>query len=706
MTDSRKTTTETPARRAIVYLRQSSERQVRHNQESQRLQYAMVDRARDLGWSQVEVIDTDLGSSAAMGSGPREGFQRLLAAVALGDVGIILSREVSRLSRTDKDWCHLLEICQLFDTLLADTERVYDLNSMDDQLVLGIKGTLSVVELKTLHLRLFQGMEEKARRGELFRLLPPGYVRDALGKVVKDPDERIREAIASVFRKFRELWSIRQTYRWFHEHGIELPVNQVRDGKHQIIFKLPTHSFVSQVLRNPFYAGAYVYGRRPWEIVLIEGRPVRRQGRELPPEEARVFIQDHHEGYIDWETYQENRRMIGRNSLSGGTDESVGAVRSGQGLLAGLLRCGRCGRKLHVRYWGKGGTAARYLCVGDFDAGGRYCLGFGGSTVDRRFGEELLRVISPLGLEASLRAIDELSSTRDEQAKALSRQFQQLEYEAERAGVQYHEVDPHNRLVAAELERRWNVKLEELEALGTRLLELQEATQPLADTDRRRILDLGEHFDDVWQSESCPMDLKKKIARTVIEEVLVDLDEDTDTLCFTIHWKGGTHTQFTMDKPRSAVGRKTAVEDVELIRRMAVRYGDDEIARVLNKLGRRTGKDKRWNEERVHTARHNYAISGQKRRRPDPEILSLGAAEKHCGVSDTTLRKLVEAGLLPMEQIAPWAPWEIRRSDLDVEPICSIIERVKKTGKLDLEGDRLDLQPTLFESIQILDKEQ
>ncbi len=693
MTDSRKPTAE---RRAIVYLRQSSERQVRHNLESQRLQYALVDRARDLGWSQVEVIDTDLGSSAAIGARKREGFQRLLAAVALGDVGMVLSREASRLSRTDKDWCHLLEICQLFDVLLADAERVYDLNSADDQLVLGIKGTLSVVELKTLHMRMYQGMEEKARRGELIRRLPPGYVCDALGKVVKDPDERVREAMASVFRKFRELWSVRQTYLWFHQNGIELPVNQIR-GKPQIIFKLPSHSFVSQVLRNAFYAGAYVYGRRPREVVLVEGRLVRRQGRERPPEEARVFIRDHHEGYIDWQTYEENRRMVRRNSLRGASDEAVGAVRSGHGLLAGLLRCQRCGRKLHVRYWGKGGTAARYLCVGDYDGGGRYCLGFGGSTVDRRFAKELLRVLSPLGVEASLKAIDQLASGRDEQQEALARQRTQLQYETERAGVQYHEVDPRNRLVAAELERRWNAKLEEVAALDARLLELQEAAKPLAEADRKRILGLGERFAEVWQSEACPMELKKKIARAVIEEVLVDLDEDTATLCFTIHWKGGSHTQLQMDKPRSAVGRKTALADLELIRRMAVRYGDDEIARVLNKLERRTGKGKRWTEDRVHTARRNHSIRGQRRRQPDPDILTLGGAAKHCGVSDTTLRKLVEAGLLHVAQVAPWAPWEIQRSELEAEPVNGILERVRKTGKLDLKGVRSDLQPSLFE---------
>ena len=697
MTSSRKDTAERRARRAIVYLRQSSERQVRHNQESQRLQYALVDRARDLGWSEVEVIDTDLGSSAALGAGPREGFQRLLAAVALGEVGIVLSRDASRLSRTDKDWCHLLEICQIFDTLLADAERVYDLTLLDDQLVLGIKGTLSVVELKTLRMRLYQGMEEKARRGELIRLLPPGYVCDALGKVVQDPDVRVREAIASVFRKFRELWSIRQTYLWFHEQGIELPVNQVRAGQHQIVFKLPTHSFVSDVLRNPCYAGAYVYGRRAREVVLVEGQPVRRQGRERDPEEARVFLRNHHEGYIDWESYEENRRMIRRNSLRGIAEEAVGAVRSGHGLLAGLLRCRRCGRKLHVRYWGKDGTAARYLCKGDFDSGGRYCLGFGGSTVDRRFAEELLRAISPWGLQASLRALDELTAARDDQREPLARQLQQLEYEAERAGVQYHEVDPRNRLVAAELERRWNAKLEEIAALEARLAELQRDVQPLGEEERKRILGLGERFDEVWRSEACPTELKKKIVRTVIEEVLVDLDEDTGTLGFTIHWKGGTHTQFQMDKPRSPVGRKTTVEDLELIRRMAVRYGDDEIARGLNKLGRRTGKGKRWTEERVHTARRSDSIPGQRRRQPDPEILTLGGAAKHCGVSDTTLRKLVDAGLVHVDQIVPWAPWEIRRSELETEPVHGILERVRRTGKLDLEGVRSDLQPTLFE---------
>ncbi len=219
------------ARKAIVYVRQSSQRQVLQNTESRRLQYALKDRAMDLGFNDVEVIDTDLGSSAGIGSATRVGFDRLVGTVALGEVGIVLSREVSRLSRTDKDWCHLLEVCQLFDTLIGDEEQVYDLSLIDDQLVLGIKGTLSVVELKVLKMRMLRGMEEKAARGELERLLPPGFVRDPTGRVVKDPDERVRKAIAKVFEKLHETRTVRQTFKWFHDNAVELPVNKSENGR-------------------------------------------------------------------------------------------------------------------------------------------------------------------------------------------------------------------------------------------------------------------------------------------------------------------------------------------------------------------------------------------------------------------------------------------------------------------------------------------
>ena len=370
------------ARKAIVYLRQSSEKQVRQNKESQRLQYDVAERMRALGWKQVEIVDGDLGSSAAMASARREGFERVLSSVALGEVGIVGSREVSRLSRTDKDWCRLLEVCQIFGTLIADEQQVYDLNYLDDQLVLGIKGTLSVVELKVLRQRLQAGQESKARRGELFKRLPVGYVLDAMGKVVLHPDQRVCGAIQLVFEKFRERWSVRQTFQWFRDHDVELPANPIRGTR--LVWKLPSQSLIADILRNPFYAGAYVWGRRPMETLLVEGRLKKRQAANRRPEECRVFIAGHHVGYIDWATYEENQRMKRRNTVSWEADESMSAIRAGQGLLVGLLRCGHCGRKLHVRYWGGTGTHARYLCKGDYDDGGRYCIGFGGATVDRR----------------------------------------------------------------------------------------------------------------------------------------------------------------------------------------------------------------------------------------------------------------------------------------------------------------------------------
>lgn len=429
----------------------------------------------------------------------------------------------------------------------------------------------------------------------------------------------------------------------------------------------------------------------------MDGRPVRRQGRVRPPEAARVFLPEHHEGYIDWATYEEHQRMMRRNSLRHEREEGTGAVRAGHGLLARLLRCGRCGRKLHVWYWGKQGTAARYLCVGDFPAGGRYCLGFGGSAVDRRIGEEVVRGLSPWGIRASLEALEQLTATDAARRDALTRQLEQAEYEARRAGEQYHAVDARNRLVAAELERRWNAALEDVERVRATLATLEQTTPVLSEEERVAVRTMGERFADVWHSAACPPELKKKILRTVVEEILVTHDEASDTLRFTLHWAGGTHTALEMPKPRSGVGQATALEDLELIRRMAERYGDDEIARVLNKLGRRTGKGKRWSEERVATARRNHGIAGQRRATPDPDILSLGRAAKEFQVSDTTIKRLVASGLLTVEQVAPWAPWEIRRADLAAEPIRGILERLRRTGDLVLLGVESAAQPSLFQ---------
>lgn len=691
-----KITAQHQQRRAIVYVRQSTERQLRQNKESQRLQYELADRARALGFQQVELIDTDLGRSAAIGAAPREGFERLIASVAIGEVGIIFSREASRLSRTDKDWCQLLELCQLFDTLIADADQVYDVRTMDDQLVLGIKGTMSVVELKVLNQRLQQGMESKARRGELVRLLPPGYVRDASGQIVKDPNQRIREAIDSVFRRFRRTRGIRQTFLWFKNRGLELPVNKRRGEKMMLVWQVPTHAFVNSILHNPCYAGAYVWGQRRTELALIDGKLTKRTGKLRRPEDCRVFIPEHHEGYIDWKTYQDNLHIMRSNTTKSEPDEAIGAVRAGKGLLGGLLRCGRCGRRLHVRYWGKSGTSPRYGCRGAFADGGSYCLTFGGAGVDRRFSQELLAVLTPLGIEASLMAAERLNEQEQTQRQALSNKREQLDYEAKRAFEQYNEVDPRHRLVADELERRWNAKLEEVETVTAALAALDQKTQTLTEIEHMALRRLGGQFADVWDSPHCPVKLRKTIIRTVVKEVIVNTDASGDRLQFVIHWHGGSHTHFDMPKPQWGISNKTAPEAIELIRDMAVRYSDAEIARVLNKHGCRTGKGNRWTKQRVAAARRKYAIAGHRHRQIDPEVLTLRQAARYCGVSPTAIKRLVESGLLKRDQVARWAPWEIQRADLDSAPICQALAQLQTTGKLALQGYVSCTQQNLF----------
>jgi hypothetical protein len=387
--------------------------------------------------------------------------------------------------------------------------------------------------------------------------------------------------------------------------------------------------------------------------------------------------------------------MTHRNSVNWESDETTAAIRAGQGLLVGLLRCGHCGRKLHVRYWGGTGTNARYLCKGDYDDGGQYCIGFGGATVDRRISAEVLKVISPLGVAASLRAIEELSAGDTAQRAALSRKLEALEYEARRAFEQYDVVDARNRLAAAELERRWNEKLHEIQIVKEQLSGVAEKRYLLASEDEANILSMGENFAATWHDSRCPSTLRKMIFRTVIEEIIVRADSTKKTLLFTIHWKGGVHTQLEMNRPRSATETATSLEALDIIQRMAVRHGDNEIASVLNRLGYSTGKGNRWNQTRVATARKNHGIAGQKRPLPDPERVSLNEAARLCGVSHRSLERLVEAGLLKREQVAPRAPWQIHRTDLCAEPVQSILKALRKTGKLLLPGGRTETQPAL-----------
>jgi DNA invertase Pin-like site-specific DNA recombinase len=678
------------ARKAIVYLRQSSERQVLHNRESQHLQYALAERARSFGFTDVEIIDCDLGSSAAVGAAARIGFERLLAQVALGEVGLILSREVSRLSRTDKDWCQLLELCQLFDTFIADHEQIYDLNTIDDQLILGIKGTMSVVELKVLRMRMWQGMEEKARRGALIRVAPAGYVLDLDGKVVKNPDLRVREAIDLIFRRFQEAWSVQGTINWFRRQGVDVPVNKPKaGGGYGIFWQLPSASFIGHVLRNPFYAGAYFYGQRQTKIVLVDGKPVKRRGPRRPPEECRVFIRNHHEGYITWQEHLEIMATIEKNAIRVEGRDPVAAVRNGRALLAGLVRCGICGRRLDVHYAHRhtaNSGCAYYRCRGTRPFGGARCTQLSAARADKIISTEVLRAISPLGVAAALRATQALASRKGDQRCALDRQLEECEYQAARAFEQYNQADPRHRLVAAELERRWNEKLQEIISLKARITDIEREASILTAEDRTTLLELGHSFAETWEALRAP-EMKKKILRSVIEEVIAIPDAEKQTLRFVLHWKGGVHTSVDVPMPRPHDVHRTSLSDLDLIQKMAASgREDEEIARVLGAQGRRTGKGHPWTAISVGTARRNYHIPGCKQSTPDPSVLSLNAAAKYCGVSNTAIKALVRSGMLACNQVAACAPWEIRREDLDSKPIRDAIEALQRTGKLTTAG--------------------
>ncbi len=683
-------------RKAIIYIRQSTTRQVQNNKESQRLQYALKDKATYWGWKDIEIIDSDLGSSAALGAARRDGFERMTSSVAVGQTGIIFSREASRLSRTDKDWCRLLEVCNLFNTLISDGEQIYDCNCMDDQLILGIKGTISTVELKMIQARLITGMQEKAKRGEFKRQIPSGYIWDANDQAVKVPNKRIQDTIELIFKKFREMRTIRQTHLWFHSENIEVPVLKDIAGKKEIIWKLPAIGYVKSLLKNPFYAGVYVWGRQTTHLEYKDGKIVKQKKTANNAREAKVFIENHHEGYIDLETYDDNQDIISNNCLSQTRVERTGAARNGQGLLSGILRCGKCGRKFNVMYYGKSGTAARYVCRGDYQNGGKYCLAFGGSTVDKKFKEELLKIISQNGMKASIKAAKMLSIKKSDKNKAREQKINQLEYEANRAFEQYNEVDPRNRLVASVLEKRWNKKLEELDEAKNKIVEASKESHDISNEEKRKILALGKKFPQVWDSQHCTNSLRKKIIRTVIEEVIVNLNEANQVLKFIIHWKGGCHSEFEMPKPPSGVGQKTSLKDLEIIRKMANRYGDDAIARVLNKLGRETATGKRWNESRVRNIRSRYSIAGHIRTVEDPNILTLGQSAKYLNVSSSTIKRLVTSGVLKKDQAVSWAPWEIKKTDLDSDKIKNIVKVLHKTGKLMVRGEGSEKQMELF----------
>jgi excisionase family DNA binding protein len=660
-----KITSDHLARGAFVYVRQSTAMQVIHNLESQRRQYGLADRARQLGWQDVEVIDDDLGRSG--GGARRPGFERLLAAICEGRVGAVMSVEASRLARNGRDWHTLLEFCGLVGTVIIDEDGVYDPASPNDRLLLGMKGTMSEMELSVFRQRSIEAMKQKASRGELFLTVAVGYVKGGRDNVEKDPDQRVQEAIALVFRKFAELQTIRQVLVWFRQEKIPLPVLTVGDAADRIIWRAPVYPTLHHILTNPVYAGAYAFGRRTMRVVIENGRKRIIRSMQRDWRSWGVLIQDHHESYIPWTEFERNQRLIADNA-NGKRFMSRGAIRRGEALLSGLLRCARCGRKLHVRY---SDGAARYQCVGAFNqlAAAR-CIIFSAARPDRMVSKEVLDRLQPLGVEAALAGIDARSKRSSEKRDQLEFALRQARYEAARAQRQYDAIDPDNRLVAGELERRWNERLVAVRNLEVEVNQLDAGTQQvLTSLDRERLMTLGRDLTIAWDSPGTTAETRKKIIRTVISEIIVDVVGDT--LELVVHWQGGDHTRMTVKKNRTGRTNWCTDDDIiDLVRALARHMPDQTIASVLNRLGKSTSHGHSWTRGSVCSLRHQNDVAihrpGERAERGEATI---NEAAVILDISTTTVRRLIASGVLPATQPCTGAPWIIRQADLASEPV-------------------------------------
>jgi DNA invertase Pin-like site-specific DNA recombinase len=527
---------------AYVYVRQSSHHQVRYHHESQRRQYALADRARALGFGQVIIIDEDLGRSGA-GLQERPGFGQLLAAVCQGSVGVVVALEASRLARNNRDWHHLVDLCALTETLLMDDDGVYDPRQLNDRLVLGMKGSMAEYELGLMRQRAREAFEQKIRRGHVMWEVPVGIVHTEDQRLEKIADRQVQQALDGVFKKFRELGSARQTMLWYRDAQLPLPEVHPGTAGHDILWQLPSGHRIHQMLTNPCYAGALVYGRTETQTVIEDGRARQSTRRKKPLEQWRIVLLEQHPGYISWDMFLQNQQLLEANRAMP-VEAAGGAAKRGPALLSGLLRCGRCGRKLQVVYSGTTGRVPRYVCRGGrVDRGSSSCLTVGGLRVDQAVTAAVLEALQPAGIQAAFLALDRVETAHDTQRQALELALEKARYEVQRARRQYDRVDPDNRLVAGELERRWNDALVRVAEVEAQLATLASRRITLSDEQRHQLLTLGQDLAAVWEHPAASAALKKRILRTVLHEILIDTLQEPPEHILQLHWHGGVHTE-------------------------------------------------------------------------------------------------------------------------------------------------------------------
>ena len=651
-------------RNSVIYIRQSTMAQIEKNRESTDRQYQLIERAQELGWrqDQIIVIDEDLGCTGS-GAVQRSGFEKMASEVALGRVGIILGLEVSRLARNNSDWYRLIELAGITDTLIADADGVYHPGVFNDRLLLGLKGTMSEAELYLIRARMNGGRRNKAARGELRCSLPVGYIWSDDDEVKLNPNEAIMNTIRNVFERFAELGSARQVWLWFRSQGLPFPI-QRRNG--EIRWVPAAYWQIQEILTNPAYAGVYAYGKtRSQRCVDTTGR-IRSSVRNLPQEEWLVLIHDHHEGFIDWQTYQNNRARLLSN-FTARPHDGGGAVREGSALLQGLARCGRCGRRFHVKYGGK--STPGYYCPGSKIDDGKVtsCVIVWARQIDEAVVKEFLKEMNPAGVEAAIIAEASLEGGNDAALDQWRLEVERLRYEAEKAERRYRAVEPENRLVARGLEADWEKCLRTHSAAVAELATREkQCPRELTVDEKKGLSELADDIGKVWSAPTTTDRDRKELLRTVLEEVNIGLEREARKVRLILRWRGGAITELDLELKRlPASGIRTDEDTIELLRRLAQHYPDDVIAGILNRQGRRTATGEHFNTDRVRSLRVHRKISKFEPQSgtEDCELVTVEKAAEILGIGVSTLHHYLSDGFVAGVQLTRGAPWRIRITD-------------------------------------------
>lgn len=666
-------------RKAVVYVRQSSPSQVLINLESQRRQYNLVEVARQRGFRDVEVIDDDLGRSAG-GTVARPGFDRLVAWLCARKVGAVLCFDASRLARNGRDWHHLLELCGLVEARVIDLDGVYNPCRPNDRLLLGMKGSISEFELGILRTRMLDAARSKAGRGELRISVPFGYIWHRDVGLGLDPDRRLQEVIRLIFARFRELGSARQVMLSMTADRIHFPRPSEEGGMASFEWRPIRYRNVITALKNPFYAGVYVYGKSEKRTALVDGRARRSYGHSKPIGTWDVMIRDHHEGYISWEEYERNQKQLALNDF-----RRPGGVKSGRGgraLLSGMMTCRRCGRRLGVVYSGHLPSRPVYRCdKPSVMIGLRRCITFGGPRVDAAVARELLQAVEPMAIEAAFEAERMHRAQQEDQHRILDLELQQARYEARLVERRYAACDPDNRLIAAQLERNWEHALQRVKELEMRqLAERPSAIEVAPDA----FADLAGNLSAAWNAPGVTMRARQQLLRTLITDIVVDVDDEARDVILTIHWRGGQHSELRVRKPQSGEhGCATAEDALAVMRSMVGRWSDEHIAASLNRMGLPTGQGKTWTAQRVGSVRRVRGIHAYQSVEKGGEWLTMREAAKALGVTDHVIRRLITAGILPAVQVVPGAPYRIRADDLASPAIKTAVARKGRPCRVD-----------------------